>query len=880
MRPSAWVRDRIEALAQHHALIWVEDPYRLLEDADLERLRAALVTTHHKLAHVENALRLREALDGFGAGPRATRAVVIDRSYTLRDPHLLPKDAKPSDLRPLPAPEWKPRIPSDAFFRPTVREFLVSTTGVEDWPVQVNIYPYEKLARERPVDLVRAYETFRRMGRALTDDELVVIGASAVLGVDLFDITSPLVALELAFHAEPRWAEVADLFNATEQATIRRHLQTLPRPLGDLFGDNAEAARSAVVAMLVLKQHSQFMEAPGKQLPLLSTALAPYRDCDVLPCIEVPTWFAENEVPRFENLCGKEFLDHIHDALGLGDPGKRTAFAQRERLSPKLRGLVPFEIQTSPTTPTTGDEDFRLDHLVPEFLHFKGELQAVLNATKGAIENLRLRPLKNQTARDLLQLFVDRGFHRIDRLVGRLQSLIYFVERPARRQWDTVTGFEERWTSEVRACRDAITSASRLRDELDLAFGKLLEARYSEIVPGEVLTTDLFYEKFIAPRRRTSAGAPRKAVILVIDSMRLDIWGELIRPSLERDYEVEESIGFALLPSETHVSRRGFFAGKPPAAMPGGRESELFGALLTSIHGTPVVFEDLPHRPKGMAFAVRSRDGAVNAGVFDFPDALSHEVDWDPHTLHEAQRPLLRELRALLADVGPEAMVFITADHGHILQERGAPVWIEGSDDVGYRAAYVRDRIEGHDAARVFQLPARVLRHSAAGWYVFPRPGYALRSAVDRSRPFRPAGNYRHGGVSLFEVVVPIACLRPRATKARVSLVVRAVEPPVVGRTTMIEVSISADSMLSSPVSLTSDHAAVEGTVIAGVTTTPQTVRLRLLPTAPGHQGVQIAAHLAGEKVGEARVELQVAGAEAKPDIARAKLSKLFGEES
>jgi hypothetical protein len=448
MRPSEWVKDRIEALARHHALVWVEDPYQLLEDADVARLDAALTATNHKLVPVGNALRLRKALDGFEAGPRATRAVIIDRSYTLRDPHLLPKDAKPRDLHPLPAPEWKPCIPGEAFFRPTVRDFLASANGVEDWLVQVNIYPYEKLARERPVDLVRAYETFRRMGRALTDDDLVVVGASAVLGVDLFDITSPLVALELAFHAEARWAEVADLFNANEQETIRRYLRTLPRPLGDLFGEHAEAARSAVVALLVLTQHPRFMEAPGKQLPFLSTALAAYRDCDVLASAEVPTWFVEKEIARFEKLCGEEFLAHIRDALGLGDPANARAFAQCERLSPKLRGLVPFEIQGPAVARETGDQDFRLDHLVPEFLQFKRDLEAILNTTKGSIENLRLRPLKNQTAKDLLQVFVDGGFHRVDRLVGRLHSLIYFIEGPARRQRTGVTGFEDRWAKE------------------------------------------------------------------------------------------------------------------------------------------------------------------------------------------------------------------------------------------------------------------------------------------------------------------------------------------------------------------------------------------------------------------------------------------------
>src|SRR5262245_44860927 len=110
MRPSEWVKGRIAAMARHHAMVWVEDPYRLLEDGDVARLGEALTPTNHRLVSVENALRLREALDGLGSGPRTTRAVILDRSYTLRDPHLLPKDAKPSDLRPLPAPEWKPRI--------------------------------------------------------------------------------------------------------------------------------------------------------------------------------------------------------------------------------------------------------------------------------------------------------------------------------------------------------------------------------------------------------------------------------------------------------------------------------------------------------------------------------------------------------------------------------------------------------------------------------------------------------------------------------------------------------------------------------------------------------------------------------------------------
>ena len=55
---------------------------------------------------------------------------------------------------------------------------------------------------------------------------------------------------------------------------------------------------------------------------------------------------------------------------------------------------------------------------------------------------------------------------------------------------------------EVRECRDAMSTASGLREgtTLDYVFGRLLEARYGELVPGEFLTTDQFYEKWIGPR--------------------------------------------------------------------------------------------------------------------------------------------------------------------------------------------------------------------------------------------------------------------------------------------------------------------------------------------------------------------------------------------
>src|SRR5262249_20692095 len=152
-------------------------------------------------------------------------------------------------------------------------------------------------------------------------------------------------------------------------------------------------------------------------------------------------------------------------------------------------------------------------------------------------------------------------------------------------------------------------------------------------------TTGLFHEKFIAPRRRGADGKLRAAVILVIDGMRLDIWRQLIQPALERDYFIEETLGFAELPSETAVSRSSFFAARPPAELqPGQKESDSLADAIRRFHGVSLSFGDAPQKRQGMRYYVRSSDGTTYAGVFNFPDVLSHHVDWDQHILQEAYR--------------------------------------------------------------------------------------------------------------------------------------------------------------------------------------------------------------------------------------------------
>jgi hypothetical protein len=882
MYPSEWAGRKIEVLAHHYPVVWIEDPYHLVSDDEIQTIRSRLALTGHTILGVEDAFHLRKELNL--RDHSTSKLVLIDQSYTLRDSHLLPKDAKPSDLVPLAAPDWKPFVTREAFFRPTIRDFLIDVTEDPCWPSEVNIFPYEALAQTDPEGFVRAFQSFRQSGRILTSDDLVLVGASAVMKIDLMDLSDPIQALELAFHSDDKWYQLTKFFNRAEVDLIRQRLQNLPAPIGELFGHNPDTARVALVSLVVLSQHAECpgFESPGRQLPMLSPALAPYVDCPAAAVSEAPSWFIELEVPRFESLVEPSFLRYLNSTLQLNVPENAHRFAERERLSPKLRSQVAYEVPAvrRGSQGVSADTDFSIDHLIAQFRDNKQALDQLLRSTRDSVERIRLTPRSELKADRFLRIYDTGGLHRMDALIGTLSSLIRDIEGPARRQWHGIPGFQDRWSKDLQECRDLMSRGARLRDDLDFEFGRFLESRYAEVVPNEIWTTGLFHEKFIAPRRRAADGKVRNAVILVIDGMRLDIWRQLIQPAIERDYFIEETLGFAELPSETAVSRTSFFAARSPGELePGRKESDLLADAIRRLHGVSSSFADAPQKRQGMRYYVRSSDGATYAGVFNFPDILSHHVDWDQHILQEAYRPFVREIRAVLAEAGPEPLVFITSDHGHYRREGGSPVFLEGATDVGYRSAYVGSRVEGEKAKHVFQIPARTIRHNASGYYVFPKPGFHLRSFDAHTTAGKSDAGYRHGGLSMAEVVVPLISLRHRSSPTAIFLSVDLRQAVQAGLPATIQVSVSADGVVQSPIRLQADTNEVEPIIVSGATSTPASHALRLTPASPGRRKIRIDALLGEQVAASAFVDVDVAPAPMAEDEAKTKLRKLWGDD-
>jgi hypothetical protein len=246
--------------------------------------------------------------------------------------------------------------------------------------------------------------------------------------------------------------------------------------------------------------------------------------------------------------------------------------------------------------------------------------------------------------------------------------------------------------------------------------------------------------------------------------------------------------------------------------------------------------------------------------------------------MQEALRPLVRGIQAVLASEGPEALVFITSDHGHHLHEGGAPVYLDGATDVGYRSAYATRRVEGQNGQHVFQIPAMTLGHDLPGWYVFPRPRFYLRSRDAEAGAGRPSAGYRHGGLSLFEVAVPLVCLRHRSAPTKVDLALNVRGKLQVGEEATIEVSLTADGLIRSSVRLTASTEDVQPALVSDLSPTPTVVRLRFTPAAPGRQRVQISASLGDQEVGSQATDVEIAAPPVQEDEALRKLKKLFGD--
>jgi len=354
------------------------------------------------------------------------------------------------------------------------------------------------------------------------------------------------------------------------------------------------------------------------------------------------------------------------------------------------------------------------------------------------------------------------------------------------------------WESELEKSTDpGMSEILKLQEnEANNSFSRFMTTNYLEWLKKDnkdtpVLSNSLF-EKKIFPNVQDK----RPLFFILIDNMRYDQW-RTIAAELSGIYRVtEEDIYYSILPTATQFSRNSIFAGLMPSViaekMPQywinddeeeGKntfEEELFRNLLAR-KGLKYKwsYSKISSGNEGKRVNERVRtmlENDINILVYNFVDMLSHArtevgVIRDLANDEPAYRSLTRswfihsslfELLKTLA--AHQVKVIFSTDHGTIRVQN--PVKIIGDRKTSPNLRYKMGRNLDYDPKKVFEIvnpeKAMLPKTNISSRYIFALNKDYL---VYQNNYNHYAGYYKdtfqHGGISMQEVMLPVAVLEP-----------------------------------------------------------------------------------------------------------------------
>ena len=274
------------------------------------------------------------------------------------------------------------------------------------------------------------------------------------------------------------------------------------------------------------------------------------------------------------------------------------------------------------------------------------------------------------------------------------------------------------------------------------------------------------------------AAGGEKAVILVFDGLRTDAWEEFVRPVLEEKYDTLEQVpASAILPSETHISRKAISAGCLPCEFASTTENKLLEYGLKKWMGLGIklkVLRDQEDVESGIS--ARYVSDQLDVVIFNFTDKNLHNTHQDMAFIYAntVRAIVQQDVRSVLRDLPKDAKVFVLADHGFspvptdtfvVPQDK-----LTDAGDVKYRVGRLKYPLEEEHAKKGVSfkvedigIPDKISRPNGASWafkhVLFPRPGLTLKRPSGRHDPER----YTHGGLSMAECLIPMCVLGPKA---------------------------------------------------------------------------------------------------------------------
>jgi hypothetical protein len=837
-----WVLTKLDAVKDSHRVL-VQDPLHLLPEADGGIHNFARDHGYTVIVAATN-LVFRELYERAIADPETKKILVIDRVPMRRR-------TKPSAMKapPLFYPDLLAQTPKNARIDLDLHQFLKEITGDPNWPLDANDPRYARLIVRHLDGVLRAYRNLRtaHAGR-FTDHDFKTIIAFAALGV-----------AEAAFKklgSEDYWRigllgheTLEELESLAPEVTrpIKDELLKARPPFRWFAERDAGIVIRAFYLSVILAQH---FENWSLLLANIDPALKPLSriPADILwesapKLIALDLAQADRDLESVERSLNRDALQFLLlDQLKIATPAGFTAVVEKERYSTLLRSLaLLLALDNLLSTQPTLDQHNRIaDTLfsragakpsnfvdsrtsvtwlqLKEAYRLASDIRLICDELSHFVKRLRVMKTDQLSFDFFREAWNGKKINRLEYYLSALERLAFsgdLLPRADDELPSDISNALHRIRQRVRALADDI---SRQLDEINGRFQELVFAQYPSWTtndtgarPDAPCLTSQFLRRCLKPHWDPQR---EKAVVLIFDGMRYDIWDELLRPMISDRMEIIADLpASSLLPSETHISRKAISAGTYPDQFDTrSSEDRLLQEGLARAFNHKGTVEILTPDSSGTGETIRYRAGNLDVYIFEFCDKELHKIQMKtlPDGRGVPSRPLAfiyqrhlkdlidNEVMAIVRSLSSGTKVFVTADHGfgrvHRERIRLDAAWLNEPEDCAYLNAWLRQSLDeakapGKVRNNVWEFPVSALRMPATEgafdrrtkqtWQksysslIFPKTGYALARP---SAHFNPDA-YSHGGISIQELMIPMIVLRVK-TREEGLLMLEAISGP------------------------------------------------------------------------------------------------------
>jgi hypothetical protein len=330
---------------------------------------------------------------------------------------------------------------------------------------------------------------------------------------------------------------------------------------------------------------------------------------------------------------------------------------------------------------------------------------------------------------------------------------------------------------------------------------RLFTRWWAEVYPDWLHTDSapcLFSHQVFDRRIAQVVKSGQKSVVLVFDNLRLDQWLELQPFFMEAFSLSKDEVYASLLPTATQYARNALLSGMLPKEIAkryakqwvpdtldaegkrNGFESELLKDWAQRQGLNSVEYAKLTHLGSEQKWVrhwpnVKNRELIVV--VVNFIDMISHakteqSIVRDIASDDRGFRALTHSwwknspLRSWVSSIAADGFdLFVTTDHGTISVKQ--PVTIKGPRNLTANMRYKIGRGLEYGAKEValtadpeeLGLPTtalgdKVVFAGEAGYFIYPNQYHQYAGRFE--------GSYQHGGISMEELIIPLAHLKPR----------------------------------------------------------------------------------------------------------------------